>query len=274
METGRTQKGLIYKRFVNRDCETPVVIFGGMNIMPGSGYFCDFPDRTAEIFGEAIVVYQEGVSGNLFKTGWYTEATERKQLEEALKLVNGRRFVPVTHSLSSVLGMKLLDPNYRAETGARNVLPGVITSVFTTIEDSLVDVDRTRKILGIPALPLFKIGRYLPLPVPFYPLRDFAAHSKFGIEDDGLIANRWVNTRSADYCFNCEKVVDSLNQNQEPVGVVTLQDRIFSADKQREVFDKLRAEFLEVDSGHRWMVDDESCDAVIDAIERQLRKYS
>ena len=270
METGRTKDGLMYEKY-GSDSEKPIVIFAGLNVKPNTGYFCDFPRDAAECFGEAIVVYQEGVSGSLLRTGFFSPGTERRQLNAALELVKGKRFVPVTHSITSILGTKLLDPIFRRENHAGDALPGVISSMYTSVDDVLFDRDVRRRILGIDALLLFKVGRYLPIPVPFYPLRDGAAHSRFGVVDASEIASKWVNTRSADYCFRSEGLVGSVKPDQKAIGIVTLQDRITSAEKQADLYGQLNAEIIPVDSGHRWMADEESCHTVLCAIAKQLK---
>ena len=106
----KTTNGLVYEHF-GQNKDIPVVFFAGMNVLPGSDYLGDFPSKLAE-HAELFVVYQEAVSGGLLKRGLYSLETENNQLKAALELVNGRKFLPVTHSFSTVLGFKLLDQDY------------------------------------------------------------------------------------------------------------------------------------------------------------------
>ena len=266
----RTTNGLLYEHFGVQN-DIPVVFFAGMNVMPGSNYLCDFPKKLAE-HAELFVVYQEAVSGNLLKRGFYSLGTENHQLKAGLELVSGRRFLPVTHSLSSVLGFKLLNQDYISLHSAQKVLPGVITSPFTSVEDLLVDhsTEKPRKVLGIEVLLLFKVLRYCPMIVPFFPLADINAHSNFGVNVEGNIVDRWVNPLTADYSFGISESLNALSVTQRPIGIVTLQDRIFSADEQRKRLNGFDANIVEIDCGHRWMENELCARKVIELVISQL----
>ena len=121
---------------------------------------------------------------------------------------------------------------------------------------------------------MFKVLRYCPMIVPFFPLADINAHSDFGVNEKGIIVDRWVNPLTADHAFKVPECLVKLYPQQKSIGVVTLQDRIFSAEEQRKRLKQFRVEIVEIDCGHRWMGDYFGAQKVMDLIISQLDRWN
>ena len=251
--SSRTSEGILYERHTVRETANPVVLFTGVGVEPGE-YTNTAPEELAEATGESFVVYQPGVS-LLRNKGLYTTGTERKQLNAALEVVEGRQFTPVTHSYSAMLGARLLDPSFREETSATNAMPGVITALMTTVNDGLHHKDgKVRTILGVPGYYVFLFGQYVPLLSPLYPLGKNTDHEHFDQRDSltpKQIASPWIDSRSGYACFRAP--YEHVQPDQKGLGLVTLGDNIFSADLQREKLEVMGCDIEEIDTGHRWM---------------------
>lgn len=242
-----------------------------------STYLGLFPFLLAEESGrQVIVIYQPGVSKVLPLTkgiGYYSEETEKQQLEAAIEVADGKPFTPITHSLSSILGIRLLDKTYRnqCETTEKQILPGVLSAVYTDMEDGLRNENgKQRKLLGlIPWYPLLRAVQHLQVPVPLYPLASSNVHDDFTAKpsrNKRWGASHWLNTAIAGYILKIDtglELVGSLKTiDQQPLGIATMHDKIFSAERQIEIYNALGAEVLQIDTGHRWTTNQETEHAI------------
>jgi hypothetical protein len=300
-ESGRTSKGIVFESFTPENAiqNAYLMLFAGFGMRKGkadlssldalnqSRYIGNMPARLAretelimKTGNKVYVVYPPGVS-EFIKRGYYSEETELEQLNAAMELVGDKPFTPITYSFSTLLGIKLLSSNYRKEVlgnQASQVLPGVICSVNTSVEDALTDEHGSpRKVLGIKWIDLYKIFQHIPLP-SYFPLASPSMHDPIGAEHNGRNKN-WglsplVNTLSAKYALEVDgnTLAESLEgQDQKPLGIATREDKIYSSNKQLEILDKLFAHQLLLETGHRWMTEP-AADRAIEEIVRHHQK--
>jgi len=267
-EYGRTNKGLLYEKHTSQSRASPIVMFTGIGVQQSreDSYLGNVPQKLAEQTGECIVVYQQGVStDNPLKKGLYTTGTDIIQLQGALELTKGKPFTPVTHSYSAMLGTRLLNSEYREQTLATSAMPGVISGLMTSVKDGTHREDGTsRKILGIPAEYVFLVGQYFPLLTPLYPLKMLADHEHYNEREEHphkVIADTWINSLSAYACYR--QPYSEVHPDQKGLGLVTKGDSIFSADKQKEVLERLGCDIVEIDTGHRWMSGRDTANAIV-----------
>lgn len=273
---GRTNNGVLYEKHTDRHTDKPVIIFTGIGVMPSDEepYMGTVAQQVAEEVGECIVAYQPGVSAtwkNPWTRGLYTATTEKKQLDAALELADGRRFTPVTHSYSSLLGAKLQDPNYRNALNAETAMPGVVSAIVTSVADGMKKEDgSTRTILGIPGYFVFLVGQHLPLLSPLYPLKMLEDHAHF---DEAVphkaIADTWINSLTAESCFKLP--YDNVQPDRQSIGLITEGDNIFSAELQEEAYIKIGCKPVRINTGHRWMVGRDSQKAIDEIVAQHKR---
>jgi hypothetical protein len=290
----RTSGRLVYEAYnpKSSSLKACLVLFAGLGARKGmidtynwdalnrSNYFGKTPAELAiKTQNKVYVVYPPGVS-RFIKKGYYSEETEREQLEAAMELVKDMPFTPITHSFSTLLGIKLLSRSYREKNlgnQATQVLPGVISSVNTNAEDALTDErENPRKVLGIKWIYLYKIFQHIPLP-SYFPLASPAIHDPIGAKPDGN--KNWglsplVNTLSAKYALevNGNTLAESLkDRDQRPLGIVTLKDNIYNSDKQLEVLEKIMADIFPLETGHRWMTEPAAEDAIKKIVEHHQK---
>lgn len=252
-------QGIKYESYIPTDeLKEPLVILIGMNITPESNYLRDLPLLLAKNSNFPVfVVYQPGVS-RLLGFGYYSEKTEIEQLEAAMELVGNKPFTPITHSFSTILGIRLLDKEFR-ERFSKNIMPGVLTSTYESVKDCLTDENNIpRTIFRINALSLFQIGQYFPIILPIYPLRHEGTHAAADDEEKEskeLTASQWINTKTAKYCLETnglELATNLPNQDQIPLGIITSKDRIIDPEKQEQILKQLKATIVRIPTGHRW----------------------
>lgn len=274
-DRNKTFNGVVYESYQPNQGsgEVPFLIFSGLNVSPGlliprecsleenyfllreSSYFGVFPALLAQKSGqEVFIVYQPGTSNGL-KRGLYSEKTKQAQFLAGLRLAGKRQFYPLTHSLSTDLGLDLV---LNSGLGSlKQFLPGTISSVMTTAEDALCTEKGPRKLGFIEWIDLFRLAKKIRLSLPFYyPLGNQFWHDGSGEEEKNPAwsVSKWINTLSADYALK----IDSFKKSKDgcslkkPLGLVTLEDRIFSPQLQAEIYHNLGAEIVEIRSGHRW----------------------
>lgn len=291
-EKGKTSNGIKYEQYFtikNKNQDSSIIFLAGTNVKRGelnlsnyetvnkSNYMGMIPAKVAsESKVPVSVVYQPGVS-NFKHYGIYSQETEKMQLEAAIELAGKKPFTPITHSLSTILGIRLLDKEFRKQYS--EILPGVLSAVMTNARDALTDENgNPRKLLGlIDWYPLFKLAENIPHLLSYYPLASQEIHDNL-FERQSNNKN-WggmslISTSSAKYLLNVDglEVVKSLkNQDQKPLCIVTVGDKIFPHKKQSEICEKLDAKILRLDAGHRWFTESNT-GVIIDAISEFHKK--
>lgn len=286
-EEGKTSNGISYEKYLtikNKNLNSSIIFLTGVNVKRGklnllnyetvnsSNYMGTIPAKVAnESKVPTFVVYQPGVS-NFKYYGFYSKKTEKMQLESAIELAEKMPFTPVTHSLSTILGIKLLDKEYRKQYP--KVLPGVLSAVMTDAKDALTDESKNpRKLFGlIDWYSLFKLAENIPCLFSYYPLAAQTIHDN-NISENQVDNKNWggmslISTNSAKYLLNLDgsEIANSLeNQDQKPIGIITLGDKICSPEKQSEIYKRLDAQILKLDAGHRWFTEP-NADIIVNTI--------
>ena len=238
-----------------------------------------------------IVLYQPGVCMDKY-LGLYSNGssnlpnTERMVEKAILEIAKGRPVTYVGHSLTSFSGMKLASRTYRQELidevsetgimtgGVDQIMPGVIIAPVTSTKDGLTCNENSGPLAGQPMrvgviersltwMQAFEFAAKVPTwvskPLGIYPLRYESLQGYKG-EDTGN--QNWVGgalmraqsarlASAADGLALAQEVAES-EQDQTPLGIVTLGDCLFSPGLQSRIFDVIGARTVEVHTGHRW----------------------
>lgn len=257
-------EGVLCEKTDNKNTDTPIIILTGLGVMPTSGYLGSFPERLTDLTSQtSFTVYQPAVSGNGHRRGYYSPETTRLQFEVAQKIADGRRWYPITHSLSTITGLQIALGEYE-DSDLSNVLDGTISAVMTNTRDGLTKPNgEERNLFGIPWLKLFELcARYLPkdfqIALPIYPLASANIHG-CSTDQSPIGTSRWVNPISARYTLSHDshEVVKGKTLQKSPLFLIPTEDQIFDPKLQEQIVDKLKAEKCYIQAGHRWFTANE-----------------
>ena len=295
-----------YRNVADRDIDCPIILLTGLNIAPSNFHnSLSTPEQLKKstyvgLFAyilakktdqDVYVVSQPGVAWKKnpktkHKKGLYTRKTELAQFEAALEIADGRIWYPITHSISSLLGVELcLKQEYEGHNLSK-ILDGTITSVFTSVEDALTNRDGEKKKFKelIAWLTMFKIFQYLPgwFPaLPLYPLESQEEHDGHKPEErieawKALIPIRGTTARYAFKRNLFEEITSANTIYKQPLWVITEQDNACSIEGQENNAFSLLGQgenlnnIIRVPTGHRWFTSNRAANVVADRITEHI----